>query len=329
MPDRNALIAQTLAKSPWRNWQRISLASDASARRYERLLDRTNGNTVILMDAPSAVCGSLDPFISVADFLRFQGLSAPEIYQIWPDDGLMVLEDLGTTLLAQAAETQDPAPLYAAAIEALAHLQQAPVPAELTRQNSDSTVEFAALAWQWYAGQDLSDTDFRDCLTELLTPAMNTERVISLVDYHAENIVWRPDLSGLDRVGLLDFQDATAHHPAFDLALLLGDPRRDIAPSLRRDMLSHYLTLTGRDEARFIQDFALIGAVRQIRLLGIFARLARRDGKPGYLEFLPRVWENLTNCLAHPSLTDTLRPIVLAQLPPPDQAQIDRLRYAS
>ncbi len=144
-------------------------------------------------------------------------------------------------------------------------------------------------------------------------------------DYHAENLLWLPERDGAARVGLLDFQDAAAGHPAYDLVSLLEDARRDVTQATVAAAKAHYLALTGFDPAQFDLAYAAMGAQRNLRILGVFARLSLHFGKPGYVDLIPRVWDHLRTDLAHPSLAE-LRGLVQAALPDPSVAKLQELK---
>jgi aminoglycoside/choline kinase family phosphotransferase len=101
--------------------------------------------------------------------------------------------------------------------------------------------------------------------------------------------------------GLIDYQDALAGHPAYDLVSILQDARRDVSPELESKMLDHYASLTGVGD-EFRSHYALLGAQRNAKIIGIFTRLWKRDGKARYLDFLPRMWGLLERDLEHPEL---------------------------
>jgi aminoglycoside/choline kinase family phosphotransferase len=133
--------------------------------------------------------------------------------------------------------------------------------------------------------------------------------VLVLRDYHADNLMWLPSRDGFQKIGLLDFQDAVRGHRAYDLVSLLQDARRDVSPDLERRMIRHYLEgakAAGQPipEAAFIDDYTLLGAQRAIKIIGIFTRLWKRDGKDRYLQHLPRMWGLLERNLEHPALCD-------------------------
>ncbi len=308
-----------LAGSPAAGWMRRPLAGDASGRRYERL-HAPDGRTAILMDA-RAEPASLAPFLRIGAHLRALGLHAPEVLAEAP--GLLLLEDLGPTLMAAwLAERRGEAPvLYGAAIEVLVRVQSAPAPDGLVALTPTRAAGMVAPLWEHYA----PDTDPRQAaeLTGRLCEALRAHApdadVLSLRDYHAENLVWRPEREGTDRLGLLDFQDAVLAPPEYDLASLLRDARRDTDAELRTAMIRRFADLTGRAEARVAAAAAVLGLQRNLRILGIFVRLARERGKPGYLALLPRVRAHVEGDLAHPALAP-LADLVRALVPPADVA---------
>ena len=146
-----------------------------------------------------------------------------------------------------------------------------------------------------------------------------------LRDYHAENLVWLPERPGVKNVGLLDFQDAISGHPAYDLVSLLQDARRDVRPELARTILQKFTETTHTDTKEFARAYAVLGALRNLRILGFFARLSVHFGKPRYVDMIPRVWRHLIDNLAHPDLVD-LRDIVLDGFPSPSAAFLNALR---
>lgn len=312
-------VADFLAGSPAAGWVRRPLAGDASGRRYERLLT-PDGRTAVLMDA-RAEPASLASFLRIGAHLRALGLRAPEVLAEAP--GLLLLEDLGPThMAAWLADHPDEAPLlYGAAIEVLARLQAAPPPDGLVALTPTRAAGMIAPLWEYYA----TDADPRRAaeltgrLCKVLEAFAPDATVLSLRDYHAENLVWRPEREGTDRLGLLDFQDAVLAPPEYDLASLLRDARRDTDAELRAAMIRRFAELTGRTEARVTAATAVLGLQRNLRILGIFARLARERGKPGYLALLPRVRAHVEGDLLHPSLAP-LAPLVRSLLPPADAA---------
>lgn len=181
----------------------------------------------------------------------------------------------------------------------------------------------------WYApaaDPDLT-AEFEALVLAAITPVLAAPAVPVMRDYHAENLLWLPARAGTARVGLLDYQDMLAGHPAYDLVSLLDDARRDVSPGLRAAMTARYRERTGTGAEALARDAAILSAQRNLKILGIFARLARRDGKPRYLALLPRVWGHLARTLAHPDLAP-LAGFVTRHLPPPDAATCARLAGA-
>ena len=325
---RDAEIAEFLAAAGWAGAERAPLAGDASARRYERL--RSGGARAILMDVPPTSGLVVAPFLAVDRWLRAAGLSAPEVLAADEGRGLVLLEDLGDDLLARicAAQPEREPGLYAAAVDLLADLQRLPPPAGAwTTPPYDLAFlgREAALMLEWYVPAttgapvppDLA-AEFAALLDETLAPVA-VEEVAVYRDYHAENLLWLPDRTGHARVGLLDFQDMLIGHPAYDLVSLLADARRDVAPELAAAMEARYLARTGAEPEAFTAAARILSAQRNMKIVGLFTRLCRRDGKARYLDLLPRVWGYLAADLAHPALAG-LAGFVAAHVPAPEPA---------
>jgi aminoglycoside/choline kinase family phosphotransferase len=329
---REAVIADFLAAAGWGAATRAALAGDASPRRYERLTRGTA--TAVLMDAPPERGIDPRPFLAMTGWLRGLGLSAPEVMAADPALGLILLEDLGDDLFSRVcARAPEAEPeLYAAATDLLARLHAEPAPDAIDGWHPPpydrAFLEFEArILTDWYlpaAGRAERDAELTALIGSLAAPVLAAPPVAVLRDYHAENLLWLPGRSGLARVGLLDYQDMRRGHPAYDLVSLLEDARRDVAPQLRAAMTARYLERSGADPETFAYAAHFLSAQRNIKILGLFARLARRDAKPGYLPLLPRVWDHLIRDLAHPEL-GPLRAWVATHVPAPDAAQRTRL----
>lgn len=328
MPERGAALSDFLCRAGWGAARRAPLAGDASHRRYERLSGGPGDATAVLMDAPPDRGEDVRPFLTIARHLTGQGFSAPAILAADVTRGFLLLEDLGDALFAHvvARRPDDEDLLYAAAVDLLARLHRAPVP-EVPAYDVQLMTDLACLPFEWYLtaldrpAPDREIAAFRAEMAALLAEHAPPS-VLILRDYHAENLIWLPDRDGVARVGLLDFQDAMLGHPAYDLVSLLEDARRDVAPALQDRMRARYVAATGADGAAFARAYALVGAQRNLRILGVFVRLCRRDGKPGYLPLLPRVWTNLMADLDHPALSG-LRDRLLRLLPPPTPARLE------
>ncbi|WP_430625033.1 aminoglycoside phosphotransferase family protein [Rhizorhabdus histidinilytica] len=288
-----------LDRAGWGGGDIRPLAGDASFRRYFRV--HRDGDSAVLMDAPPEHEDSR-PFLAVAEHLAAIGFRAPRVLARDLEAGLILLEDFGDDRMKEAIEA-DPAaetPIYAQAIDLLADLHghaAGPLPpydmAVYQRE--------AGLFPEWYMPAVGLDADAEGCATSwaaawdaVLAPIAADRSVSVLRDYHAENIM----LLGDGSLGLLDFQDALAGHPAYDLVSLLQDARRDVPPDVEAAMIARYAARRPFDEAAY----ALLGAQRNAKILGIFTRLWKRDGKPRYLAFQPRVWGYLERDLAHPAL---------------------------
>ena len=298
------------------------LAGDASGRRYARLT--RNGDSVILMDAPPANGEDTRPFAAIATWLRSVGLCAPDILAHDPDLGIMVLSDLGTDDFAGWLRRQpdDAAKLYAAAVDVLVHLRGQTAEMPLTRMTPQVAADMVAITGEFYAGADVANLMAE--VADHFDAHAPTPDTLALRDYHAENLIWRPHETGLARVGLLDFQDAFLAPAGYDLASLLRDVRRDVDRGLAAQMVDYYIEKSGVGAA-FRTQLACLGAQRNLRILGVFARLARTRGKPQYIDMIPNVWDNLMRDLDHPALA-RLRAATLDCLPAPDADLLQRLR---
>lgn len=316
------------------------LAGDASTRSYMRV--QSNSSKAILMIAPpnaeAAACPpaaskaererlgynamarlagpNLSAFVEIANVLRSNGLAAPEIYAVDLKLGLALTEDLGDELFARIATSTNETELYELAVDGLVLLHQqietAPATSEFTIQDYDKLAyrTEASLFTEWYwplfhGAEPISDlveefiAIFDDLLSELAAPS-----TLVLRDYHAENLLFLPDRTGIERLGLIDFQDALMGSRAYDLVSLLEDARRDVSPHLQDAMIEKYCcsieSSKGLSVEQFQKEYAILALQRNAKILGVFARLAKRDGKTRYLELLPRVEAHFKRDLARP-----------------------------
>jgi aminoglycoside/choline kinase family phosphotransferase len=314
------LIHAFIARCGWAGARVMPLAGDASNRRYLRLR-RGSGEGAVLMDAPPGTGEDIRPFLSIAQHLRQAGLRAPHIIAADTRTGLMLLEDLGDALFARVLEAapQQESTLYAAAVDVLVRLHAAPLPDGVAAYDAAAMADLGALAVDWYAPEAGPREPLQTALGDALARTASGVSVLVLRDYHAENLIWLGG-EGSSAIGLLDFQDAMRGHPAYDLVSLLTDARRDVSPTVADRMTNRYIAATGQDRGAFLAACAALGAQRNLRILGVFARLCLRDGKQHYLSLLPRVWTHLQGCLAHPELA-RLRDAA-ASLPPPTPARL-------
>lgn len=323
MTDRAALARSFLAGTDWAGTELVSLAGDASNRRYDRLT--RNGQSVVLMDAPPEKGEDVRPFVRIAKFLTDCGLSAPKVLAQDPENGFLLLEDLGDDLFARVAHSKPDLEthLYTAATDVLIHLHQHNPPS-LEPYSPAFMTEMAALAWGWYQrginGQAGAGA-FNAAFLPILNRHAPDQTVLIQRDYHAENLLWLPDRTGVARVGLLDFQDARTGHPAYDLVSLLKDARRDVSATLEQQMIAHYVSKTGSDPAEFQASYQVLGVQRNLRILGVFARLSLHFNKPSYVDLIPRVWDHLQSGIEHPALASVAQMIRALPEPTPDNLQ--------
>jgi len=321
MSDRDAAIHAFIAASGWDDAQVGPLAGDASNRRYLRLNRR--GETAVVMDAPKEKGEDIRPFLHIARYLSGIGLSAPGILAEDEAQGFILLEDLGNDLFARLIPQHPDLEnmLYSNATDLLVHLHQSAPPADLAPYDVPMMADMAALAFDWYlaalTGEDEGARSvFHSEITRALTTFVPDQTVLIQRDYHSENLLWLPDRNDVARVGLLDFQDAMLGHPGYDLVSLLQDARRDVPPEVEARMIEHYVLKTDQDSAEFTAAYHALGAQRNLRILGVFARLCVRDGKAHYVDLIPRVWGLLQRDLAHPALKP-LADLVHTHLPAP------------
>ncbi|MGB8363212.1 MAG: aminoglycoside phosphotransferase family protein [Rhizomicrobium sp.] len=265
-----------------------------------------------------ADCGR---FMAAAEYLRERGLSAPAIFAADTAQGFVLMEDLGDDLYADVlARGSDAVLLYGAAVAALARIHAETAPALLAPDKAlyayDETALLAEidLMTEWFvpavrgrAAEREEIEAHRELWRGVLNALPATSRVFVHRDYHAQNLLWLPQRDGTARVGVIDFQDAVAGTGSYDLISLVEDARRDVAPELSETMTRHYLdtmALQGRplDEEAYRAEMAVMAAQRNAKIVGIFARLFKRDAKPRYLGYLPRVWGYLNRDLEHPAL---------------------------
>jgi len=294
-----------LAAHGWEGAEIVPLAGDASFRRYFRV--RREGRSAVLMDAPPPH-EDPRPFVAVAEWLVAAGLSAPAILARDIEAGLLLIDDFGD---ARLRETLDAAPkreaeLYAIAVDLLVHLHDRPAMPGLRPHGLEQWLEELELFLDWYCpalGLAVDREGFLAAWRKVLSPvaADGLGPVTVLRDFHAENIMLVDGREGVRHFGLLDFQDAVAGHPAYDLASVLEDARRDVSPEIEMAKVARYRETTGQGEA-FERAYWALAAQRNTRILGVFTRLWKRDSKPGYRAFQPRIWGLLERDLARAEL---------------------------
>jgi aminoglycoside/choline kinase family phosphotransferase len=331
--ERAFAITGFLAAAGWGATAPELLAADASFRRYYRLIDRDR--RAVLMDAPPPH-EDVRPYIAVAGMLRGHGLSAPEIFAEDPERGMLLIEDFGddtyTRLLARGT---DETRLYALAIDTLIALQRAvEAPPALPPYDEATLLREAALLTDWYAPSVLATPlsqqareDYLGLWRDVLPLAALSAPTLVLRDYHVDNLMLLRERPGVRGCGLLDFQDALCGPATYDLVSLLEDARRDVPQALREAMIERYLVaFPAIDRVVFRRCAAILAAQRNAKIIGIFTRLWRRDSKPQYLHYIPRVWRLLEADLQEPALRplatwlDSHLPAVVRVVPEPRSA---------
>lgn len=338
--DRMAATRQFLEATPFRDARRQHMQGDASTRSYERLT--AGDRTVILMSSPRRADGppirdglpysaiahlaeDIRPFVAMTNGLRDHGFSAPEIYDADLDNGLLLIEDLGADVVVDQT-TDSPSPIeerYALAVDLLVAIHAHPLPDMLPLTpgvdyvlppyDMDAFLIETELLLDWYLprlGAAVSKplrAAYLALWREALDPVARAFPSWVLRDFHSPNLLWLPKRRDVARVGLLDFQDAVIGPAAYDLASLLQDARVDVPETMEVTLLGRYVRARREadptfDAPAFVRSYATLGAQRASKILGIFARLDQRDGKPQYLRHMPRVWEYLHRALSHPSL---------------------------
>ena len=328
--DRTAEKKAFLERHGWFGASIRPLAADASFRTYDRVT--LHQQRAVLMDAPPPM-EDTQPFLAVAAYLSEIGLRAPNVIAADPAHGFILLEDFGDALLARvvADAPEREAQLYQIAVNTLVRLHSAQPPSQISHAHGKYALEHydgetlraeLELFSDWYL-PNVAETDITvaadalwGALKDPLAESIAATPVVTLRDYHAENLMVL-DSSGETDLGLLDFQDALLGDPAYDLVSLLQDARRDVPKALEDEMLNHYCREIGIDRSALMPRYRALGVQRNAKIIGIFCRLAKRDGKPQYLALIPRVWGLLERNLTG----DEMAPIakLLDGLIPPEK----------
>ncbi|HVZ51682.1 MAG TPA: tRNA (adenosine(37)-N6)-threonylcarbamoyltransferase complex ATPase subunit type 1 TsaE [Pseudolabrys sp.] len=336
--ERIAKIRNFLERHDFGTAERRRIQGDASTRSYERL--SRDGTSYILMNSPKRPDGppvrdgkpysaiahlaeSVTPFIAMAHGLTERGFSAPTIFAADREAGLLVLEDLGTDLVVDGEPPKPIETRYEVATDLLAALHREPLPDLLPvepgvdyllpRYDMGALLIEVELLADWYLPKMRAEispaarADYLSLWRAALQPAVDAPPTWVLRDYHSPNLLWLPEREGIQRIGLLDFQDAMMGPAAYDVASLLQDARVDVPEMMESALLSRYTRArmtadASFDAPGFVRLYATLSAQRASKILGIFARLERRDHKPQYLRHMPRVWAYLQRSLAHPAL---------------------------
>ncbi|MES2750405.1 MAG: tRNA (adenosine(37)-N6)-threonylcarbamoyltransferase complex ATPase subunit type 1 TsaE [Pseudomonadota bacterium] len=350
--ERLTALRRFLNLSGSADMKRQRMPGDASTRSYARLLK--NDQSTILMNSPPRPDGpaiyngksyseavhlaeDVRPFVAIANGLRDRGYSAPAIHHADLDEGFLITEDFGR---AAFIEGDPPAPMverYQIAVDMLAAMHQEQLPDiiplaphidyTIPHFDNDAMMTELSLMLEWYLpGKGVAITsnmhaEFLLLWGELFARISSAPRTWMLRDFHSPNLIWLERRKDTGRVGILDFQDAVIGPAAYDLVSLLQDARIDVPEAVEIAMLTRYAKERKTADpsfapAVFVEQYAIMSAQRNTRLLGTFARLNRRDGKPQYLRHQPRVWTYLNRALAHPALI-AFREWCAAHVPPP------------
>ncbi len=333
-------VHELLLRSGWQDAQREFMQGDASVRSYERLV-KPDGQSAILMYSPPRPDGppvrygkaysaiaklaeDIKPFIALSRGLRMAGLSAPDIIAYDLAGGLAIIEDLGSEPLTMEGGIMEER--YAVALAALARLHGKDLPENLPLDDketyripaydADALLIETELLLDWYAPyvacvqlSSSAKAAFVNLWRQTVQALLLEQTVWTLRDFHSPNLLWLADREGIAKVGVLDFQDCVLGHPAYDVVSLLQDARVDVLEEEEVNLLAYYASLrreggTSFDIAGFLRAYAIFGAQRATKILGIFARLDERDRKPQYLAHMPRVENYLGRNLRHPALAE-------------------------
>jgi hypothetical protein len=345
-------LRQFLADAGFADAKRQRMPGDASIRSYARLI-RDDG-VVILMNSPRRPDGpatydgntysaavhlaeDVKPFVAIDNGLRARGLSAPAIHHADLDAGFLITEDFGSEGFIEGDPPRPIAERYETAVDVLVALHREPLPEVLPLApqityaiptfDIEAMLVEIGLMLEWYLpdrGAEPANemrAEFVTAWRDLLGKAAAMPKTWVMRDFHSPNLIWLGERSGISKVGIIDFQDAVLGPAAYDLVSLLQDARIDVPEQLELALLTRYIKARHAaddsfDPAGFAEIYAIMSAQRNTRLLGTFARLNRRDGKPQYLRHQPRIWTYLSRSLAHPVLSG-LREWYSANVPPP------------
>jgi aminoglycoside/choline kinase family phosphotransferase len=283
------------------------IAGDASYRKY--YLVKKSGQEFILMDAPPEH-ENLDSFIKIDEILIENGFSAPVIYEQDIENGFLLMEYFGNSKLKDLLEKSeyDEVEIYKKAIDVLIELNEYGELEEwgIEKYDSKKLLTEAEIFFDWYVAKENKHLKegFVNIVNGLISNLKINFEVLVHRDYHADNLFYLKDREDVRSIGLIDFQDAVIGNPAYDLVSLLEDARRDVSVEVQQKLLKYYIEESGYIEDVFLNDYNVLGAIRNLKIMGIFCRLEERDGKSGYKEMIPRVKSYLLNDLEHPALSE-------------------------
>ena len=304
-----------LLETEWADAKFAPIAGDLSARQYFRL--SLDDSTAVLMDA-TAEPSSTPAFVRLTHWLRDAGLSAPAILKDGQKDGLLLLEDLGDQPVSRRlSDPRKMRPTLDVCLDLLLAIRALTTP-KLFVPTPKDLCSWTTLADDYYPGAKNSELDaFRPKLETVLARHMTSRPTVSLRDFHADNLMWLPDRTGIARLGLLDYQDAMLTHPVYDLVSLLTDARTSISREVRAEYIRAYAERSHDDLSGLEEAFAAFSIQRNLRILGIFHRAAVQHGKHHHIPKVARVYGYLSEALEHPAFAE-FRPRLSVALPPPE-----------
>ena len=307
-----------LAQNGFEGVRLTPIPTDASGRRYFRFED-VAGQLLILMDAPPTANLKTDVFLTVTTHLADARLSVPKVSKQDLTQGYLVLTDLGNMTASDHLKVNpcEELKVYLAVLQTLHQIEPIHIPglAHLDPKTAGDMVRIAAVE---YADRSDVTLQISDLMRSYFEAFCDPNLKLALRDFHAENIIWRPEQQGIDRVGLIDYQDAFFAPAGYDLVSLIRDVRRDVSKSTQNELINRYMDRSGSGP-EFRLQLHCLAIQRNLRVLGVFARLVRRLNKPKYANFLGRVWRLLLEDL-QPVEFQELRGLIMGNFPEPDES---------
>jgi len=287
-----------------------SLQGDAGLRSYFRV--KANNNSYIVMDCPPTYC-SIEPFIEIGRYLRLQNFSAPEIFHSDAKKGFIILEDLGDINIKNFIQNSPSIlhkNIYYLIIDTLVSLQEKTPVSNLKIYDNKFLLKELNLFVDCYIPYALNrnltpieSDEYQNIWQEILDNQIPFSNCLVLRDYHVENIMYLEKYQGIKSLGLLDFQDAVIGSPIYDLVSVLEDARIKVSQDLAIDCIKHFTKQRKLKLAEVVTNYHILGAQRNSRILGVFARKLVKDKNDNYLQYIPLVLEYLNYDLSHPVMS--------------------------
>ncbi len=291
------------------NYSMEPILGDAGLRDYLRV--KTDNDSYIIMDCPPSYT-SIKPFIDIANFLNQNNFSAPEVFKHDINNGFLILQDLGTLSVKNyliKTGTSEQKNIYHLSIDLLIKLQETSPPKGLIEFNNDLLRSELSVFTDHYIPYKKNKeihtdelSEFNKTWQEILIKQAPIKQSIVLRDYHVENMMYLKDEKGIKKLGLLDFQDALIGSPIYDLVSILEDARIDIDRNFALECVQYYAKEKNINIDQALINYHILGAQRNLRILGVFARKYNRDKDNTYLQYIPRVLKYLEYDVSHPAL---------------------------